>query len=186
MLASRCVLVVLALLVAQLLSSTATAAPKLPTINTNNIITITDPPYNAVGNGIADNTLAISNAIAAAAAGGVVNGLVGGTVRIPSPGVYLSGPLTLRNNVNIQVDGGAILRMQPLTVWTNLPSNVSGEIYGSLIYATGLTNLEISGSGGIDGQGSPWWNSPSSGTVFQNRPYMIYFNSACKQVLIQD
>jgi polygalacturonase len=181
---SRCASLALALLVIQLLPSALTAAPRLPTINTNNVITITNAPYNAAGNGVTDNTLAISNAIVAAAAGGVTNGLVGGTVRIPSPGVFLTGPQTLKNNVNIQVDGGATLKMLPLNLWTNYPSNVSGEIYGSLIYATALTNLQLSGSGVIDGQGSPWWSAPSA--VFNNRPYMIYFNSGCKQVLIQD
>src|SRR5262249_54047369 len=157
--------------VVQFLSPTATAAPKLPTINTNNIITITDPPYNAVGDGIADNTLAISNAIVTAAAGGGVNGLGRGTGRGPSPGVFLTGPQTLRNNVNIQVDGGATLRMLPLNLWTNYPSNVSGETYGSLLYANILTNLALTGSGVIDGQGSAWWSAPSA--VFNNRPYMI-------------
>ncbi len=44
-------------------------APILPNINTNNIITITNAPYNAKGDGTTDNTLAISNAIVAAAKG---------------------------------------------------------------------------------------------------------------------
>ena len=64
------------------------AAPTLPNINTNNVITVTNAPYNATNNGIADNTIAISNAIVAAAAGGNTNGLLGGTVRIPAPGCF--------------------------------------------------------------------------------------------------
>jgi polygalacturonase len=159
------------------------AAPTLPNINTNNVITVTNAPYNATNNGIADNTIAISNAIVAAAAGGNTNGLLGGTVRIPAPGVFLTGPLLLTDNVNIQVDTNAILRMQPLSVWTGLPS-YGGQTYGNLFYASGLTNLEISGSGIIDGQGSNWWNS--GGSVFSGRPYMIYFNSGCHQVLVQN
>ena len=50
----------------------------MPNINTNNIITITNAPYNATNNGMADNTIAISNAIVTAAAGGNTNGLYGG------------------------------------------------------------------------------------------------------------
>ncbi|MGA2180385.1 MAG: glycosyl hydrolase family 28 protein [Verrucomicrobiota bacterium] len=158
------------------------AAPALPNINTNNIITVTNAPYNAVGDGATDNTLAISNAIIAAAAGGNVGGLYGGTVRIPASGTFLCGPLTMKNNVNIQIDAGATLKMQPLSVWTGLPAQ--NQTYGNLIYASGATNLEISGSGTIDGQGADWW--ASSGSVFDNRPYMIFFNGNCGRVLIQN
>jgi hypothetical protein len=166
-----------------LLATTLLAAPTLPNINTNNIITITNAPYNAVGDGSTDNTLAISNAIVQAAKGGNTNGLFGGTVRIPASGtgVFLCGPLTLKNNVDIQIDAGATLKMQPLSVWQNLPAQ--NQSYGNLIYATGLTNLEISGSGTIDGNGADWWNS--SGSVYSGRPYMIFFNGNCKQVLVQ-
>lgn len=157
--------------------------PILPNINTNNVITITNAPYNAVGDGATDNTLAISNAIVQAAKGGNTNDLFGGTVKIPAPGVFLCGPLTFKNNVNMQIDGGAILRMLPLNLFTNYPSN-GGDTYGNLFYASGLTNLEISGSGAIDGQGSPWWSS--TGTLFSSRPYMIYFNSGCHRVLIEN
>ena len=163
-------------------ATTLPAVPVLPNINTNNIITITNAPYNAVGDGVTTNTLAISNAIVAAAAGGNTNGLFGGTVRIPAPGTYLCGPLMLKNNVNLQIDAGATLKMLPLSVWTNLPAQK--DVYGNLLYATGLTNLEISGSGTIDGQGADWWNS--TGSVYTNRPYMIYFNGNCGRVLIQD
>ncbi len=152
-------------------------------INTNNVITVTDPPYNAVGNGSTDDTLAISNAIVQAAKGGNTNNLFGGTIRIPAPGIFLSGPLTFKNNVNIQIDGGAILRMLPLNLFTNYPSN-GGDTYGNFLYASGLTNLEISGFGAIDGQGTPWWSASSA--VFNNRPYLIYFNSGCHRVLLQN
>ncbi len=60
------------------------AQPTLPNINTNNIITITNAPYNAVGDGMSTNTTAILMAITNAAAGGNTNGLYGGTVRIPA------------------------------------------------------------------------------------------------------
>ena len=162
------------------------AVPTLPNINTNNIITITDAPYNAVGDGVMTNTLAISNAIVAAAAGGNTNGLYGGTVRIPlsGAGTFLCGPLTLKNNVNLQIEAGATLKMLPVSVWTNLPAQ--NLTYGDLIYASGVTNLEISGAGTIDGNGSTWWSLPTGGTVYANRPYMIFFNGNCKRVLIQD
>jgi|GEM_PF-729180 len=164
------------------LVTTTPAVPALPNINTNNIITITNLPYNAVGDDMTDNTIAISNAIVVAAAGANTNGLYGGTVRIPAPGTFLCGPLTLENNVNIQIDAGAILEMLPMSIWTNLPAQ--NLTYGDLIYAATATNLEISGFGTIDGNGADWW--ASSGAVYDNRPYMIFFNGNCKRVLIQN
>ncbi len=158
------------------------ATPLLPDINTNNVITITDPPFNAAGDGVTDDTLAISNAIVQASQGGNTNNLFGGTVRIPGPGVFLSGPLTLRNNVNVEIDAGATLQMLPLNLFTNYPAQ--NQTFGNLFYASGLTNLEFSGSGTIDGQGADWWSAP--GPVFSGRPYMIFFNGNCGRVLIQN
>jgi polygalacturonase len=160
----------------------ALAVPQLPDINTNNVLTITDPPFNAVGDGMTDNTLAISNAIVLASQGGNTNNLYGGTVRIPGPGAFLSGPLTLRNNVDVQIDAGATLQMLPLNLFTNYPPQ--NQTFGNLLYASGLTNLEISGSGTIDGQGSNWWSAP--GSIFSGRPYMLFFNGNCGRVLIQN
>jgi hypothetical protein len=152
------------------------AAPALPNINTNNVITITNAPYYATNNGATDNAVAISNAIVAAALGGNTNGLFGGMVRIPAPGVYLSGPFQLKNNVNLQIDPGAILRMLPYSQYpggiTNPPDYITG---------TSLTNLEISGCGAIDGQGAPWW----PGYKTNERP-MVVALSKCSLVLVQN
>jgi len=163
------------------LACSALAVPALPNINTNNIITVTNSPYNAKGDNSTDNTLAISDAIVAASAGGNVGGLFGGTVRIPAPGTFLCGPLTLKNNVNLQIDTNATLKMLPLNLFTNYPAQ--NLTYPDLIYASSATNLEISGWGAIDGQGVQWW---TNSTVSGSRPYMIFFNGNCKRVLIQN
>ncbi len=144
------------------------AAPTLPNINTNNVVNITT--YGAVGNGIADNTTAIQNAINAAAA---LSG--GGTVRVTAPGVFLSGPLTLKSKVNLQIDGGATLEMLPMSQFTAYPNSTT-----YFIYANNLTDVEISGAGTIDGQGADWWSPLAS-----SRPYMVYFNKV-NRVLVQD
>jgi polygalacturonase len=157
-------------------------------INTNNVIVVTNIAYGAVADNVTTNTTAIQNAINAAATGGTTNGLIGGTVEIPAgTNAYLCGPITLKNNVNLQIDGGAILRMLPLTVWpmtwitnganywfTNTPNFISGN---------SLTNIEISGSGAVDGQGAPWW--PYSNTNNAVRAVMISLNG-CNQELIQN
>jgi polygalacturonase len=167
-------------------------------INTNFVVNVTH--YGAVGDGVATNTAAIQNAINAAAAGGLTNGLSGGTVGFPA-GVYLSGPLAMQSRVNLQLDGGAILRMlpfgqYPLTFFTNVTSTyiTNGSIIStnfstnitwtavSFIAATNLQDIAITGSGAIDGQGLPWW--PYAYTNGDTRPIMIRW-TGCNRQLIQ-
>jgi len=49
-----------------------------------------------------------------------------------------------------------------------------------LLSLTSLHDVEISGSGGIDGQGADWWAGNSGSGL-----YMIYFTS-CNTVLVQN
>jgi len=145
-------------------------------INTNNIIVVTNLTYGAKGDNSTDNTLFISNAIVAAAKGGYTNGW-GGTVRIPAgTNAYLCGPLQLANNVNLQIDAGAILRMLPYNSYPGGIINPPDFIAGSYV-----TNIEISGSGAIDGQGAPWW----PGYKTNSRPSMIAFDH-CTYQLVQN
>lgn len=140
------------------------ALPNIPAYTTN----VTQSPYNARGDGTTTNTTAIQSAINDVSAKG------GGTVEIPGPGVYLTGPLTMKSRINLQIDAGATLRMLPYATWyptwTTTP----------LLSLASLNNIEISGGGSIDGQGADWWsNKPGSGL------YMIYFTS-CNTVLVQN
>ena len=125
--------------------------------------------------------------------GGLTNGLRGGTVEIPAnTNGYLCGPLNFSNNVNLQVDAGAILRMLPLTNYSGYPtypmtwytngSTVYFVVTANFIQGKNLTNIEISGSGVIDGQGLPWW--PWANTNGAVRPRMISLVS-CNRELIQ-
>lgn len=87
----------------------------------------------------------------------------GGKVLIP-PGTYYTGPITLKSNVNLHLEEGAILRFSTdtalykdvvLTRWEGM------DCYNTrpLIYAYEETNIAITGKGTIDGQGSieHWW-----------------------------
>jgi len=156
-------------------ATAARAVPALPVINTNNIVNVL--AYGAVGDGVATNTTAIQNAITAAARGGTTNGAAGGTVEIPA-GIYLCGPLTLASAVNLQVDGGAILRMLPFSQYPGGTVSPANFIAGSSLH-----DIEISGPGAIDGQGAPWW--PYANTNGAVRPIMISLNS-CTRELIQN
>ena len=115
------------------------ATPTLPTIPPG-VFNVTS--YGAIGDGSTDNTAAISNALVAASSAG------GGTVEIPAAaGAYLCGPLTLKNSINLQIDSGATLKMLPYGTWpggTSPPDFITGS---------SLHDIEISGSGTIDGSG---------------------------------
>jgi polygalacturonase/PKD repeat protein len=146
--------------------------PPLPIIPTNNF-NVTN--YGAVGDGVTDNSGSIQNTINAAAAAG------GGTVEIPSAGslsTYLSGPIVLSNSVNLQIDSGAMLRMLPETNWPG------GETGPPFITGAGVHDVEISGSGTIDGQGAAWWSCCSG--PGSTRPDFINFSDASQRILIQN
>jgi polygalacturonase len=108
--------------------------------------------YGAVGDGRTANTTAIHNAITAAHAAG------GGTVLVPA-GTFLSGPITLANNINLEIDGGATLRMLPRGTY---PSSST-----PFISASNLHDVQISGAGVIDGQGAGWYAHSSRPDLFR-------------------
>ena len=151
---------------------TVEADPTLPIIPATNFVITA---FGAVGNGTTDNATAIQNTINAAAAAG------GGTVQIPTNGTstYLCGPIILTNSINLQIDSGATLKMLSFGAYpTNgtIPDFISG---------TSLHDMELSGSGTIDGSaasGKPgWWD----GRATSARPLMIKLDT-CQKVLIQD
>ena len=64
-------------------------------------------------------------------------------------GIFLSGPITLKNNVNLQVDAGGILRMlpfgsYPVTWFTNNVTNIYFVNSGDFISGSSLTNIASS------------------------------------------
>jgi hypothetical protein len=148
------------------LTVTVRLTPPLPVIPTNQF-NILD--YGATGDGVTDNAIAIQNTIYAAAAAG------GGTVVVPAAGMgstYLSGPITLASGVNLQINSGAMLQMLPMSNWPNAST--------PFITGSSLHDVEISGLGIIDGQGTNWWFPKAS-----NRPDFIHVSGSTR-VLIQD
>lgn len=146
----------------------SSVAPKLPVIP-GGIYNITN--YGAIGDGVTTNTLAIQTTINSAGSAG------GGTVEFPA-GIFLSGPVGVTNQINLHLDGGAVLRMLPLDKYPG--GTVSPA---SFITGAGLHDVVISGPGMIDGQGAPWW--PFASTPGASRPVMIAF-STCERVLVED
>src|SRR6516164_6152961 len=152
-----------------LAATTALGTPTLPTIPPN-LFNVTN--YGAIGDGVTISTIAISNAIVAAGNAG------GGTVEIPAAaGAYLCGPLLYRSGVNLQIDTNATLKMLPVASWPG------GSSPPDFIVGSSLHDIEISGSGTIDGQSTStgWWN----GRATSARPYMISFDKS-QRVWIRD
>jgi autotransporter-associated beta strand protein len=141
------------------------ADPTLPTIigGSTNVTS-----FGAVGDGATDNATSIQNAINA------MSQLGGGTVIVAAASSsltnYLSNPITLASSVCLVISNGTKLQMLPKAQFTSTDH---------FIIAAGVSDVAISGSGTIDGQGSTWWpNDP--------RPYMVYFNGSCHRVLIEN
>ena len=111
---------------------------------------ITD--FGAVGDGHTLNTLAFSKAIEACSAAG------GGKVIVP-PGLWLTGPIELRSNINLHVERGALIRFT--SDHSEYPMikphpHTSQYVSASPIHGYGLKNIGITGSGVIDGAGESW------------------------------
>ncbi len=109
--------------------------------------------FGAVPDGFTLNTKSISAAIDAC------NKKGGGVVVIP-PGLWLTGPVVLKSNVNLHLAKGATLLFTkdfdqyPLIKanWEGLPQMRNQ----SPLSATGATNIAITGKGIIDGNGDAW------------------------------
>src|SRR5207253_3015409 len=116
----------------------------------------------ATGNGTTKDTTAIQKAIDACTGGGTV---------VFTKGAYLTAPLFLKSNITLNVESGATLLGSETTSDYTVQSGekVATPIL-ALINADGASNITITGSGVINGQGSSWW---SSGSVAGSRPRLI-------------
>ncbi|HMJ45954.1 MAG TPA: glycoside hydrolase family 28 protein, partial [Ferruginibacter sp.] len=109
--------------------------------------------YGARADGIFLNTAAINSAIDAC------NKKGGGVIHIP-PGLWLTGPVVLKSNINLYLEKNALLQFTNdfgeykliETNWEGVPA-VRNE---SPISATNAQNIAITGGGIIDGNGDVW------------------------------
>lgn len=140
--------------------------------------------YGAVGDGTTLNTAAIQSAIDACAKAG------GGKV-IVTAGTYLSGTIILKSNVNLHFEHNSTLLgstrhedypLQPLPKYRSHKDQLGG--FHALIYAEGIENIALTGSGTIDGQGKQQMPRPNpvAGDI-NGRPRNILFISS-KNILV--
>jgi len=128
---------------------TAPVAPRFPAR------TFDIRKFGAVSGGETLNTKAIAAAIAACAKAG------GGRVLVPA-GVWLTGPVHLRSKVELRVAEGAELRFSRnysdyLPVVYIQRGGVRCYNYSPLIYARDCTDVAVTGTGTLNGQGDVWW-----------------------------
>ena len=121
--------------------------PKIP----NNIVNIKD--FGAVNGGFILNTKAFADAIDA------VTNKGGGKVIIP-PGIWLTGPIILKSNIELHAETGALIKFSPDK---NLYPIIQTSFEGlntwrciSPIYGKDLENIAFTGNGIWDGSGDAW------------------------------
>lgn len=123
--------------------------------------------YKAKGDGKTINTKAIQRAIDDCAAKG------GGTVWVPA-GVFVTGCIYVKDNVNLHVSPGAVLKATPLLSEYD-PKKMA------LVYLKGVQNVSISGTGMIDGNGGNF----SIVEEAPDRPYVLLVEGS-RQITIRD
>jgi polygalacturonase len=109
--------------------------------------------FGAISNGNTLNTKSINEAIIAC------NRKGGGVVLIPA-GYWLTGPVELKNNVNLHLEKNALLQFtSDFNQYKFIEGNYEGRPSArnqSPIMGTNLENIAITGFGTIDGNGDAW------------------------------
>jgi len=113
--------------------------------------------YGAVGDGKTDCTQAFESAIEDCASAG------GGKVIVPR-GIFLTGAIHLKSNVNLHLAENSIIKFSDdktkyLPLVFSRWEGVECMNYSALLYAYGQENIAVTGKGVLDGQGSvtSWW-----------------------------
>ena len=123
------------------------AAPQFPDRQVN----LRD--YGAVGDGIVLNTDAFARAIDALSQQG------GGKLVVPA-GVWFTGPIQLKSNINLHLQVGAVILFSPdETLYPIIETSFEGldtRRCLSPLSANGCENIAITGRGVIDGNGQYW------------------------------
>lgn len=123
--------------------------PTLPVIPGNNV-SVTD--FGGVGDGITLNTEAFRKAMSALDKQG------GGHLNVPA-GVWLTGPIAFKNNVDLHLEKNAIILFSAdKRLYLDI-DKATGKILGKLkpaLNASKRKNISITGQGIIDGNGK-WW-----------------------------
>ncbi|HYR94614.1 MAG TPA: glycoside hydrolase family 28 protein [Methylomirabilota bacterium] len=118
----------------------------------------------------APDTQRLQDAIDATARSG------GGTVRVVA-GRHVTGALTLRSDITLELEAGAVLvGSEDPADYPLIESRWEGRhqtTHAPLIGGTGLRNVAITGRGTVDGQGAGWWARHRQKANAHPRPRLI-------------
>ena len=143
--------------------------------------------FGAIGDSTTYNTAFIQKAIDAAHQSG------GGKV-VFSKGIYLSGAIFLKSNVDLHLEEGVTIKaIQDDSQYPELPTRIAGfEMLwpSALINVYEQNNVRITGNGTIDGNGKFWWDKfwgdpPRSGGMwvdYERRNVRWAVDYDCKRV----
>ncbi|MDK2840971.1 MAG: hypothetical protein PWQ17_476 [Anaerophaga sp.] len=115
------------------------------------VVNISD--FGAIGDGITDNSEAFAASIDDVAANG------GGKV-VVSRGIWLTGPIKMKSNINLHLeDGAVVLFSSDFDKYPLIETSFEGlETYRCMspIHAHNLENIAFTGNGVFDGSGDAW------------------------------
>ena len=149
--------------------------------------------FGAAGDGVTNDTAYLQAAISACP--------INGTVHI-GKGIYLTGPLFLKSDINIWIDRGAVIKghtdrsLYPILPGMTLGTDENEEYnlgswegnplssFASLITGIGVENVRIFGSGIIDGnaENGDWWEKPKEKRGAY-RPRLVFLNG-CRNITV--
>jgi polygalacturonase len=131
--------------------------------------------YGAVGDGVANDTIAIQRAIDTCAK-------VSMPVVVPA-GTYLIAPLFLRTNTTLDLEAGSLLQVTSDMKMVVAAASQNGNVAPTaIINGVNVKNVTITGTGTIDGGGAPWWALQDAASAANQpdpyRPHLIDFKNA--------
>lgn len=104
--------------------------------------------FGGIGDGVTLNTASFQTAIDQLSAAG------GGRIVVPQ-GVWLTGPIELKSNINLHLERGAVLYFSPDKELYLDPAPKASRVL-ACIRAERAENISITGEGTIDGNGVQW------------------------------
>ncbi len=125
---------------------------QMPTAPVIPSLTVSIADFGACPDGVTDNTEAFAKAISHLRKQG------GGHLTVPA-GIYLTGPITLRDNIDLHLERNAIIMATPDKNKHMRVDKTTGkreERARPFINASKAKNISITGEGTIDGNGK-WW-----------------------------